>query len=115
MDFQSFLAPGYQFVHFCLTEEHAFPPFALILENGEDTHTIIADDGLVETVREAVLERARQKKISMVAMFSEAEVETGDAMERVIHVHLDIPGGLNRLILTPFRLGPEGMVRGKPS
>lgn len=115
MDVERFLDPGYQFVRACLVDEKGFPPFAVLLAPDQTTSTLIADDGNIETVRAAIVNRDRSG-ILAVGLFSMVDLQAEQgATQRAICLHLDVPQGLNRIVLTPYRLEGGTLVTGQPS
>jgi hypothetical protein len=115
MDLESFLGPGYKYVHGCLVDEKGFPPFALLLASDLTTKMLLPDDGKIETVRAAIANRDRSG-IFAVGLFYMVDVQDEQgATQRAIHLHLDVPQGPNRIVLTLYRFEGDELLTGQPS
>lgn len=114
MDVKEFLESGYQFVWQLLADEGEFPPFLRILDRHDNASTVIAEDGLVETLHREIAMRA--STIEIVALFTMARVENpGEPAQPIILVDIDVRNGPKKLAVTPFRREGGRVQIGQPA
>jgi hypothetical protein len=102
------LRSGYEYVRQMLESDDVFPAFAIVVDKQEQRKVLVSDETDPDLLRGQLEDRFRAAPPSYVMLFWEVELSDGAHRQRAIAVHVDVTGGINNLVLTPFeRNGAE--------